>query len=83
MPRKLTEEQLDSWNRDGYLVLKNALTRKDVSELRSDVDRLYRKVSRKKGKSHRRDSTKETYWPIAVGSFASSTTAPRSALFDS
>ena len=34
MPRKLTEEQLDSWNRDGYLVLKNALTRKDVSELR-------------------------------------------------
>ena len=50
MPRKLTEEQLDSWNRDGYLVLKNALTRKDVSKLRSDVYRLYRKVSRKNGK---------------------------------
>jgi ectoine hydroxylase-related dioxygenase (phytanoyl-CoA dioxygenase family) len=43
MPKKLTNAQLDMWNRDGYLVLRGVLPKTETSALRSDVDRLHRK----------------------------------------
>ncbi len=43
MPKRLTDQQLEAWNRDGYLVLKRVLTKSQINGLRADVDRLYRK----------------------------------------
>lgn len=43
MPKQLTPAQQDTWNRDGYLVLRGVLSKSNIRGLRSDLDKLYRK----------------------------------------
>lgn len=38
----LTPEQRDAWTRDGYLILKGALSKGEVAALRKQVDRIHR-----------------------------------------
>lgn len=46
---RLTAEQKETWSRDGYLLLKGAIGKRRLQELRHALDSLYRRSRRKTG----------------------------------
>ena len=38
--KRMSPEQRSQWDEDGYLIIKNALSAKEVAELVAEVDRL-------------------------------------------